>query len=108
MLCGSLVIPVIAGIIHMHSEASTLGCDTCPFHRRLIGENRPPARSMKCLIIRLGRLLKRMAFEKLARRMRKLWQECVRLCDAVTILGGGRVGHGRSGCESIGSRVGNV
>jgi len=49
-----------------------------------------------------------VAIEQFTRRLRKLFQQFVFLRDAVTILDGGRIGHGWTGSERVGCAVRNI
>ena len=73
----------------MDGEPGALGRRTRLLDSGLVGEKRPPARTMKRLIVGLRRLLESTAFKKLARGVRKLWQQAMLLGDAVTILHAG-------------------
>ncbi len=92
----------------MNDESGALGGRAGCLNRCLVREHRPPARPLKRRIIRLRRFLQRVPIKQLARRRGKLFQQIIFFRDARTVFHRGRVGHGRSRGQRVGSSLGHV
>src|SRR6202034_2050854 len=83
---SGLVIPIVARVVHMHDEARALCRVACLSNGRLVCQQGPPARALKCRMVRLRRLLESVALEQLSCRLRKLFEQILLFRDAVAIL----------------------
>ena len=103
-----MVVPVVAGIVHIHAKSGALRRRCGRIHHRLVRQHRPPTRSHKRRIIGLRCFLQRAALKQFAHGDRKLRNQPVFLRDAVAIALGCGIRQGRTRSQRVRRRVRHI